>query len=383
MVNKILFCATVDYHFQKFHVPYLKWFKDKGWEVHVAAFGRMTLPFVDCKYQLPIQREPLGKGNIQAYKKLKMLVNEHQYDIIHCHTPMGGALARLAARKSRSHGTKVIYTAHGFHFCKGAPWLNWLIYYPAEKILSHYTDCLITINHEDYLRVKKRRWCKGKVAHVHGVGVDTQRFHPADESLKLGLRKGMGYNENTFIMFYAAEFNRNKNQAFLIRALSLIKEQIPNSKLLLAGDGPLLNTCKDLAIQQSVENSVDFIGYQNNVGPYLKISDLSVASSIREGLPVNILEAMASGLPILATENRGHNELVQNGENGYLVSPNDINLFSKRLYQLYQSKELRKKMQSESLHRVRHYSLEAVQPELNSIYQKMMPVTRLPKRVPV
>ena len=148
--KKVLFCATVDYHFKAFHLPYLKWFKEQGWQVHIAASGELELPYTDQKFNIPIQRSPFRMKNFEAYNKLKQLMDHNKYDIIHCHTPMGGVLARLAARKTRANGTKVIYTAHGFHFCKGAPLINWLTYYPIEKMLANDTDCLITINQEDY-----------------------------------------------------------------------------------------------------------------------------------------------------------------------------------------------------------------------------------------
>jgi glycosyltransferase EpsD len=147
----------------------MKWFKDQGWEVHVAANGDMNLPFVDKKYNIQISRSPLSWSNHEAYNQLKTIIGENEYGIIHCHTPVGGALARLAARKSRDNGTKVIYTAHGFHFCKGAPLINWLIYYPIERWLAKYTDCLITINEEDYQLAIKHKFKAKKIEHVHGV----------------------------------------------------------------------------------------------------------------------------------------------------------------------------------------------------------------------
>src|SRR5690625_2380992 len=119
MVNRILFCATVDYHIKAFHLPYMKWFKEQGWEVDVVASGNINLPFTDNKYSIPIKRSPFRSANISAYKQLKEIITKNNYSIIHCHTPLGGLLARIAARKARKNGTKVIYTAHGFHFCKG------------------------------------------------------------------------------------------------------------------------------------------------------------------------------------------------------------------------------------------------------------------------
>ncbi|HET7656705.1 MAG TPA: glycosyltransferase, partial [Bacillales bacterium] len=223
-MKKVLFCATVDFHFQLFHVPYLRWFKERGWEVHVAANGQLMLPYVDHKFDLNIERSPLGKSNIAAYRELKEIIHSNDYDIIHCHTPVGGALARLAARKARLRGTKVIYTAHGFHFCKGSQVLNWILYYPIERMLARYTDCLITINQEDEEFARRHLFHAGRIEHVHGVGVDTERFKPIEEKQKDEWRKANGYEPGAFLMFYAAEFNKNKNQQLLIRSMALVQD---------------------------------------------------------------------------------------------------------------------------------------------------------------
>lgn len=172
----------MDYHFKAFHLPYLKWFADQGWEVHVAANGNKHLPYVTQKYNIPLQRSPISVQNFHAYKKLTSIIHQNKYNIIHCHTPMGGAIARLAARKVRREGTKVIYTAHGFHFCKGSSFINWLLYYPIERILATTTDCLLTINQEDYSLAVKHRFQAGSIKLVHGVGVDIERYIPVNES---------------------------------------------------------------------------------------------------------------------------------------------------------------------------------------------------------
>lgn len=343
MPKKVLFCATVDVHFKAFHLPYLKWFKDQGWEVHVAANGNMELPFVDKRHTIPIQRSPFHRQNWRTYRELKGIIDENNYQMIHCHTPMGGVLTRLAARQARKGGTKVLYTAHGFHFCKGAPLLNWLVYYPIERGLAHYTDCLITINEEDYNLALKKRFKAKRIEHVHGVGVNLNRFKPVRKSIKNNLREELGYKAEDFLMFYAAEFNKNKNQQFLIQALTLLKDEVPSVKLLLAGDGPLLASCQELAVRLGVDKMVVFLGYRSDVDRLLTICDIAVASSLREGLPVNIMEAMACGLPIVATSNRGHRELVRNNENGWLVQTNDAKAMSEKLQALAKHSGLKKK----------------------------------------
>lgn len=369
---KILFCATVDYHFQAFHIPYLKWFKEQGWEVHVAAKGGIELPYTDQKFNIPIERSPFKLKNVKAYLLLKAIINENQYEIIHCHTPLGGVLARLAARRARKRGTKVIYTAHGFHFCKGAPLLNWLIYYPIEKLLARSTDCLITINQEDYNLAKNRNFKADLIEHVHGVGVDTKCFTPVSEIEKGELKKSFGYQADDFLLFYAAEFNKNKNQQLLIRSLALIKDYMPNAKLLLAGEGVLQEKCRKLVSELGMEDMVNFLGYRKDIEKLVPMCDIGVGSSFREGLPVNIIEAMACGLPIIASKNRGHIELIQENVNGYTVSVYDYGQFARCLLRLYQAHELRQQMGAASLNLVNTYSLSQLTVELSAIYTGYM-----------
>ncbi|ULL13903.1 glycosyltransferase family 1 protein [Paenibacillus sp. H1-7] len=368
MPKKVLFCATVDYHFRAFHLPYMKWFKEQGWDVHVAASGDIELPYVDQKFNLPFQRSPLKLQNVKVYQQLKSILDEHYYELIHCHTPMGGMLARLAARKTRKQGTRVLYTAHGFHFCKGGPALNWLLYYPIEKWLSAHTDTLITINEEDYRLAVQHRFKAGRIAHVHGVGVDTERFKPADESARREARLLLGYHPGDFLMFYAAEFNKNKNQQLLIQALARIKAEVPHARLLLAGSGSMQEDCRQLARELGVEEMIDFLGYRKDIDTLLPLCDVAVASSLREGLPVNILEAMACGLPVVVSANRGHSELIADGVNGFIVQPTDSESFAERLLELSRSLQLSHKLGLASRNRVQGYSLTQVGSEMTGIY---------------
>jgi glycosyltransferase EpsD len=372
MKKKILFCATVDYHFKAFHLPYMKWFKDQGWEIHVAASGNIELPYVDQKFSIDIQRSPLDLRNLRAYKAIKNLTIQNRYEIIHCHTPMGGVLTRLASRATRKSGTKVIYTAHGFHFCKGSSFMKWLIFYPIEKLLSRLTDSLITINHEDYLLAKRHHFKADFIDHVHGVGVNTDIYKQVDDHSKMKLREEYGYSSEDFIMFYAAEFNANKNQKLIIEALAKIKSQAPNVKVLFAGKGPLLKDCQELANQLGVGKMIEFLGFREDILSLLNISNMAIASSRREGLPVNIMEAMACGLPILATVNRGHNELIRNGKNGYLVASDNVALFSEKMLEMYQSKRDCQVMGKVSLELVKRYSLSKVRLEMIKIYSRYM-----------
>ncbi|MFD2613957.1 glycosyltransferase family 4 protein [Paenibacillus gansuensis] len=371
--KKILFCANIHQHFRGFHLPVFQWFQEQGWEVHAAAGGEADLPYTDRVFDIGIRRSPFHAGNWKAYRQLRKLIKEENYDIVHGHTPMGGVLARTAARAARRQGTKVMYTAHGFHFCKGAPLLNWLAYYPIEKALSSITDCLITINHEDYTLAVDRKFRAGRISHVHGAGVNTERYQPASPPRKEELRHRFGYGEEEFLMVYAAEFNGNKNQQLLLQAMVHVKEKHPEAKLLLAGEGPLLLACRELAARLNVADRVEFLGYRKDIADLLQMSDAAVGASFREGLPVNIMEAMACGLPVIASDNRGHCELIADGVNGFIVPPDDARMFAARILQVSRSQELRDRMAVENVRRVKEkYSLEQVKAELSDLYKSYM-----------
>ncbi|SHK32648.1 Glycosyltransferase involved in cell wall bisynthesis [Anaerobranca californiensis DSM 14826] len=361
-----------------FHLPYLEWFENNGYEVHVCANNdyenkeECNIPFCDEFYEVPFERSPLKKENIIAYKKLKRLINENKYDVIHCHTPIGGVLGRLAAKDVRKNGTKVIYTAHGFHFFKGAPLINWLLYYPVEKWLSKYTDCLITINDEDYEYAVRKKFKAGSVKKVNGVGIDLNKFTPQTVEKKKKLRKEYGYNENDFILIYVAEMSYRKHQDLLINTLNVLKSKIPNIKLLLVGTGNLLEKYKKQTKELSLGKHVYFLGYRKDIPNLMTIADVAVSSSRQEGLPVNVMEAMATGLPLVVTDCRGNRDLVRNGENGFVVGINDVNRFANSIEKLYNSKELRQQFGQKSLKIIKEYSLEVVKSEMEKIYKSFL-----------
>lgn len=320
MGKKVLFVASVTGHIIAFHIPYLKMFKEKGYEVHVASKGNREIPYCDKHFDLPFERFPIKPKNIKVYRQLKKIINENDYEIIHSHTPVAGVIARFAARKKRKSGTKSMYTAHGFHFYKGAPWLNWIIYYPIEKICSKWTDCLITINQEDFEFAKKHLKVK-QIEYVHGVGMDTSRFEKElNDKEKLDFRKSLDIKQDDIVFSYVAELNKNKNQILLINTIKELKKEKENIKLLLVGPGPLHNYYKSIIEKENLQDNVKLLGKRLDINEILSITDIYLASSIREGLPVNIMEAMYKGLPIIATSNRGHIELIQNMVNGFIIN---------------------------------------------------------------
>lgn len=366
-MKKILFVATVAEHFYYFHLPCFEYFKELGWQVEVACHGERELPFCDKKYEIPIKRSPTDPDNLKAYLKLKKIIKNGNYDIIHCHTPVGGILARLAVRGERKKGTKVFYTAHGFHFYKGASAVNWLIFFPIERAMSRLTDCLITINDEDFALAQKKLKAK-KTVKVNGVGYNSDNFFAVSSEEKLRLRNEHGFSSNEKLLIYVAEMNVNKNQAMLLRALKKILAEQKNVRLLLVGADNCNGEYVRLAKELGVSDNVEFLGHREDVCELVKLSDIGVASSLREGLPVNVMETMACGLPVVLADNRGHRALCKNEVNGFLVEQNDDTAMAEKILLLLNDSELYSKMSEAAKESIKPFSKENVLDELKKIY---------------
>ena len=373
-MKKVLFVASVASHIESFHIPYIKWFKEHGFIVNVAARMNIDNPIEYCDkfIDIPFERSPYSKGNISAYKALKAVIYNGQYNIIHCHTPMAAALTRLAARKMRKNGLTVIYTAHGFHFFRGAPLLGWLLYYPAEKFLSRFTDIIITINKEDFLSITDLNFkCKDSYI-VPGVGVNTESVIDSNDETKKKLRKSYGYSDNDFILFYAAEFIKRKNHRLIIEQLPSLSKKIPNIKILLAGRGELLVEMKKLAEHLGVNRYVDFLGYRRDIPELVAMSDVGVSSSLQEGLGITVAEDMFAGLPVVVSYDRGHKEMVIDGFNGYFFDINKPEQFSDKIYELYKYPEKRILMGLNAKKSIQKFSIENALAAHISIYKSVI-----------
>lgn len=371
---KILFVATVQSHICQFHLSIMDMLQQNGYEVHVAARNNLaeknglSMKYADKVFDIPFERSPFNTKNIGAYKQLKKIMKDEKYDIVHCHTPVGGILARLAGRKFRKDGLRMIYTAHGFHFYNGAPKKNWIIYYPIEKFMSRYTDDLITITEEDYKLARDRNF-KGNIHHVHGVGVNTDKFVKLSEEDRQKLRLDNGYTDE-FIILCTGELNKNKNQAKLIKAMKEVVKKHPEAKLLLAGNGPEHDNLVKLIEDLNLGDNVELLGYRTDIQDYVNICDLVVSASYREGLPLNIMEAMICGKPVIASDNRGHRELIKNNKNGKLIKLDNNNGFENSINSLIENKKIANYLCKNALEMIKPFSVENIKEELIKIYIK-------------
>ena len=372
MTKKVLLTATVQSHICQFHRPLAEVLHAHGYEVHVAARDNLAeknglkLDFAEKIYNVPFSRSPKSPDNLRAYRELKKILEQEHYDVIHCNTPMGGIVTRLAALKARRKGTKVFYTAHGFHFYKEAPKKNWLVFFPIEKLFSRITDTLITITHEDYALASEKFHCR--VTHMHGVGVDEKRYRVTSSQERTAVRQQLGLKKQQKVLLCVGELLPNKNQAMAIRMMDIVRKTFPDALLLLAGNGPQRENLERLTEELGLQEHVRFLGYCTELEIWQQAADILVSCSRREGLPLNIVEAMLSGNPVVATQNRGHRELVQPEENGYLVDVNDTEAMAQAVLELLEDEEKRRKLGANAAAFAKQYGFENVKQALETIY---------------
>jgi glycosyltransferase EpsD len=377
-MKKVLFTATVvKTHINVFHIPYLKMMRNMGYKTYVAAkndFENETcvIPYCDDFTDIEFRRNPFSATNLKAYKKLRELIERERFDLIHCHTPVASILTRVASISARKkYGTKVIYTAHGFHFFKGAPLKNWLLYYPVEKICSYFTDVLITINREDYALAKRKMKAK-RIEYVPGVGLEMQKFTNTvvDRAAK---RRELSIPEDAMVLISVGELNHNKNHEVVIKALAqFIQEDL---HYLIAGGGYLLAHLQSMAEELGIADRVHFLGYRNDIAGLYIASDICVFPSMREGLPVALMEAMACGMPVVCSNIRGNTDLIDE-KGGVLFEPTDIDACRSALEKVIENEELRKSMEEWNAEQVKRYDCSVVNAQIKQIYENALNIKR-------
>lgn len=369
---KILYVTTISNTVNHFLIPHIQFLIEQGNEVGLAFNVDVIseeIKHLGCKiHEVDFQRDPLKKENYRSIKKVKTIILNEGYELIHVHTPVAAFITRLACRKIKS--VKVLYTAHGFHFFKGAPARNWLIYYPLEKIAAKWTDGVITINEEDYQFAKKFKLKSSNTVYkVNGVGIDLEKFIPKSIVEIPKLRSEYQFHMKDFILITVGELNAGKHQDLLINAVALLTKEIPYIRLLIVGDGILKEKLMKQTRDLGIEKHIHFLGYRTDIPNLMAISDIAVSTSKREGLPVNVMEAMAIGLPLIVTNIRGNRDLVADGINGLVVEKDDIKGCADAIRKLYESEGLRRTFSRENRQRIIRYSREHVIEELDDIYK--------------
>ena len=370
---KVLFVASVYHHLTSFHIPFMKHLQSKGYEVWAAGaedeevkkeLSSLGFYCVD----IPFNRHPIRKENLDAYRKLKNLFREEDFELVHAHTPVASVLCRFAFRNSENG--QIVYTVHGFHFFKGAPLLNWIIYYQLERFTARWTDYLLTINSEDYERAMKMGYPKDRIRYVRGVGVERNEVQLSNQE-KFELKRELGLAEDAIVISYIAELNKNKNHQFLLRNWKKIKCENPKAALLIIGDGSMSAEFKRLLANEKLHD-IHLLGHRKDVDKLLNITDIVSLLSFREGLPRCIMEAMASGIPCIVSDTRGSRDLIREGKNGHIIPLGDDDKLVESFCSLLDERRRREEMGRAAYNNCSPFLLENILPAYSAIYDEIL-----------
>lgn len=368
---KILYVTTISLTMNSFFKPHVEMLVKEGNQVDIAC-NSSDLPLDElynewkCEFfQIDFSRSPLSMNNVRAYGQLKKVIEKGNYDIVHCHTPNASVITRLVCQPYRKkNGLKVFYTAHGFHFYKGAPKLNWMVFYPVEKFCSRFTDKLITINQEDYALAKKRFKAK-EVYYIPGVGIDLSKFEniQVDRNAK---RREIGVPEDAFLLLSVGELNDNKNHQVIIKAMGKLKNF--NIHYAIAGVGDERNHLIELANDLGVSEQLHLLGYRKDIAELNYSADVFCFPSKREGLGLAAIEAMACGLPLITSNVHGINDYSKNGVTGYKCSADDADTISDIIDILFKNIEQCRSLGKKNKQAVRKYSLSQILEKIEALY---------------
>lgn len=382
-MKKALMIASVASMIDQFNMRNIALLEQMGYRVEIAAnFAtgsntseqrvaefREELDQAGRKYyHVQIPRSIFKVGSIiAAWKQVRQLCRQNRYDIVHCHSPIGGVVARLAACSIRRQGAKVIYTAHGFHFFRGAPVKNWLLYYPVEKLCARMTDVLITINREDYALAKRKLKAK-KVVYVPGIGMDTTQFAPTEADLQ-PLRQELGLTQQDRVILSVGELSRRKNHGVILRALA--KLGLRDVKYIICGIGPEETALRQLADQLCISHQLILLGYRRDIANLLRLADVYAFPSLQEGLPVALMEAMAMGKSVVCSAIRGNTDLIEDGKGGFLAETEDVPGFADAISRLLSDETLRKQMGDYNRKTIRAFDRTVVDDGMQKIYHEI------------
>lgn len=366
-MKKVLYVTTVSRTINAFLIPHINMLLDNGYEVHCAC--SIDKP-VDKElqrrgvkiFEVPFSRNPLGIRNIKAFIKLEELQRINDYDIVHVHTPIAAIYGRLL--KLNFPSLRIIYTAHGYHFLKGGSKLGWIIYYPIEKIMAKFTDVTININKEDY-EITKEKLKHKKCYLLNGVGLDLDKYKKLSSKEIQEKREEFGIKDKDFVVLMIAEINKNKNHIQLINAMDILKDKYPNIKVLCIGDGTLKESLEKQIILRNLQNNIFMLGYRLDVNKLINISDIGILLSHREGLPRNIMEFMACGRKVIATDIRGCRDIVCNYNVGTLVKMGDYEETARAIEKYY----ILNNKSFEVSEEIKKYDIETINSELLKIYE--------------
>lgn len=369
MTNKVLFTASTFSHITNFHLPYLEWFRERGWSVHVACGGKpMPIAHADRVVELPFRKRMGAAENFRAAWELRKLIREEEYALISTHSALAAFFTRLAVKGMRGR-PPVANTAHGYLFDDDTPALRRWVLLAAERLTAPETDLLMTMNEWDDRLARKEKLGK-EIVRIPGMGVDYAKLDRFGAEDGQALRRKLGIPGNAFVLIYPAEFSKRKSQEVLIRAMAEIPER---AVLVLPGEGDLLEACRELAGKLNLRSRVRFPGQVREMGAWYAMADAAVSASRIEGLPFNAMEAMHSGLPVVASRIKGHTDLIAEGVTGLLYPYGDAPACAAAIRRLMESPALCQRLGASARQSAAAYSLPRAFPRITAAYESLLP----------
>ena len=371
MKKKVVLIATVLSFHESFNKDNISLLQEMDFEVYLVANDKSTnygekqvkdfYKYCDSRgiriIIVDIPRSPFYfVGLLRSYNQLVNIFKNIQFELIHSHTPVGGLLGRLIAKR---FNIKNLYTAHGFHFYNGASIFNWLFLFNVEKWLSGFTDGIVTINNEDYRLTIKMDSTRS--FYVPGVGINLDNFYC----------KKMNTSDNLIRFVSVGELNTNKNHIFAIKQLLELDIAF---EYFIAGKGAYSKRLETLINNSRHSSSIKLLGYVDDVANLLSQMDIMIMPSFREGLPAAVMEAMATGLPVLASDIRGNRDLIDDGQGGFLFEPENASDFMDKLKILIRDSELRNRMGMYNLEKIKGYDITKIREQMKYVYSQIVEV---------
>lgn len=347
MNDKVLITASTFGHIASFHTPYLKALKERGFEIHIAC-GGAVIDFEDADriIPLPLEKKYCSLSNLKAVGMLRTNICENGYSLIITHTTLASVATRLALMFIKKR-PKTVNVVHGYLFDEHTGKIKNIFLKTAELMLKKQTDKTLTMNDFDYAWAKKNK-VSPYLCKISGMGVDTERIHPVNKIKK---------ENSDYVFVYPAEFTKRKNHMILICAMELLPDNI---KLILPGEGELRDKCIALTKKKGLEKRISFPGYVNDINEIYSFADAAVTTSLCEGMPFNVIEAMLCGLPVVANEIKGHTDLIENGVNGLLYEYNSLPSLAEKMNTLASDREKAAQMGLTGRQKAQKYTLAAV-----------------------
>lgn len=363
---KRLLVTSTDVMMLQFLIPHVNYLRQNGYEVEVACSdveGHIKELEDIFKEEVPftvvnLKRNPFSLLNIEGFKQLKSIIYKGHFDIVWTNEPVMGVMTRLATLSTpKKNRPKIIYIAHGFHFFKGAPMRNWFFFYPIEKLLSYFTNEIVTINHEDFLFASRKLNSK-KVVYFPGIGINTKKFYKKiDDKTLHNKKKELGLKDDDIVLLSVGELEKRKNHATTIEALSKINHE--KIKLFICGVGTQHDVLKEQIDNLRLQNTVYLLGYRYDINELFHISDAFVFATFQEGLSVALMEAMSVGVPCIVSQIRGNVDLIEH-DKGIFVNPKEVSSMVEALTKFLRNKNILDEAVKYNKNKVGEYDIERV-----------------------